>query len=227
MGIYIIFISWGNSLGPLAAGFVINGKVQHAYAVEGLSDYEAGAGWRWYLWVCTMFTAVNFLMVLFLVPETRFYRNMDLGMQEDAASNDVSEKMAPDSSYHDVDPESRSSSVAQSQGVQKSYLQTLKLWSGVPTGSNIFQIFLRPFPLIAYPAVFWAFMACKLFIRNPTMSAYQLTPLLGKDSISLAAVIFGSTLCSFVLAAPPYNFSTAIIGLINIPAMSMDFMVLN
>ena len=44
---------------------------------------------------------------------------------------------------------------------KKTNLQLLSLWSGTPPGVNLFELTIRPFPFIIYPAVAWATLACK------------------------------------------------------------------
>jgi hypothetical protein len=56
----------------------------------------------------------------------------------------------------------------------------------------------RPFPMIVYPAVIYAFLCY---------------------SISLIITIAVNVLNPFVLQAPPYNWSAQINGLINIPGI--------
>ncbi|KAJ9605677.1 hypothetical protein H2200_009526 [Cladophialophora chaetospira] len=80
---------------------------------------------------------------------------------------------------------------------KKTYLQQLKLYSGTPN-EGIFGIIIRPFFMIAYPAVIWAIISY---------------------SISLACVVTVNSLNAFVLQAPPYNLSPGINGLVNIPAL--------
>lgn len=80
----------------------------------------------------------------------------------------------------------------------KPYMQQLSLWSGVPKGENLALLFIRPLPLIAYPAVIFAFLGY---------------------AVSLAWVVAINILNSFILQAPPYNWSASINGLINIPGL--------
>jgi MFS family permease len=60
MGLYIIFISWGNTLGPLAGGFIIAGTVSLTEIKMTCAD-ATGPGWRWHVLVCSIFAALNFL----------------------------------------------------------------------------------------------------------------------------------------------------------------------
>ena len=72
------------------------------------------------------------------------------------------------------------------------------MWSGTPANTNILKLFIRPFPLIVYPAVIFAFLGY---------------------AVSLAWVVAVNILNSFILEAPPFNWGTSIDGLINIPGI--------
>jgi MFS family permease len=73
----------------------------------------------------------------------------------------------------------------------------MSLWSGTSKDTSLLELFLRPLPMIVYPAVLFAFMAF---------------------AVSLAWVVSINILNSFVLQAPPYLWRQDINGLINIPA---------
>ena len=96
-------------------------------------------------------------MVLFLVPETRFHRHTApptgpvpaVGTVEsvDAGSQDLRE---------DADEKSDKANDA-----RKSKIQELNPWSGIDHTVSYIQVFLRPFPLIFYPAVAFATLVCE------------------------------------------------------------------
>ncbi|KAF2254809.1 MFS general substrate transporter [Trematosphaeria pertusa] len=182
MGIYMNAISGGNTLGPLICGFVVQ-----------------SLGWRWHKWIAVILTAVNFVAVLLFVPETRYHR--------DATTPGISNNISASTSEEAVDIEKavstgvtairRTSDEQIPQVPKKTFAQDLKLWSGTPP-TNLFKMFIRPFPMIAYPAVIYSFLCY---------------------SISLVIVVAVNILNSFVLQAPPYNWSPQINGLINIPGL--------
>jgi len=68
----------------------------------------------------------------------------------------------------------------------------------MPKDTNLFVLFMRPLPLMVYPAVIFAFLGY---------------------AVSLAWVVAINILNSFVLQAPPYNWKPDINGLINIPGL--------
>ncbi|KAF2000682.1 MFS general substrate transporter [Amniculicola lignicola CBS 123094] len=194
MGIYMNAIAGGNTLGPLICGFVVQ-----------------SLGWRWHKWIAVIFTAINFAAVVFFVPETRYDRNV----ASRQTANDV-----PGFSDGESDIEKTVMSRVEAlrgtlgqpisiepppnwplpntpirQVPKKTFIEELSLWSGVPP-TNLVKMFIRPFPMIVYPAVIYSFLCY---------------------SISLVIVVAVNILNSFVLQAPPYNWQPQINGLINIP----------
>lgn len=73
---------------------------------------------------------------------------------------------------------------------KKTYVQQLSLWSGTPSDENLLRMFVRPLPMIAYPAVLFAFLGY---------------------AVTLAWVVAINILNSFVLQAPPYNWKPSIV----------------
>lgn len=78
---------------------------------------------------------------------------------------------------------------------QKTFIQRMSLYSGV-SKTNVLKMVVRPFPLFLFPATTFAFLAYAMV---------------------LFLVVSVNLLNSFVLEAPPYNWSIAKDGLINIP----------
>lgn len=83
-------------------------------------------------------------------------------------------------------------------GQKKTWLQEINPWSGT-SNKGIVNHFIRPFALLAYPAVAWA---CLTY------------------SVALAWLIGAGTLSSFIFQVPPYNFSAGVNGLIGLPGLS-------
>ncbi|EME38989.1 hypothetical protein DOTSEDRAFT_57289 [Dothistroma septosporum NZE10] len=197
MGWYMNAIAGGNTIGPLICGFVIS-----------------GTSWRVHKWHSFGLVVVNFLLVLFFVPETRYDRstiNVDVftSFDDDPASrNDY--PLSPRSKTfpriaHDPEKDTHVPSTnalecsrQAHQTPKKSYTQTLSLWPGLAKDTNLFKLFFRLFPVLAYPAVIFSFLGF---------------------AVSLAWVVAIGILNSFILQAPPYSWSPSINGLINIPAL--------
>jgi MFS family permease len=80
MGIYMNSISGGNTIGPLICGFVVE-----------------TIGWRWHKWMAVIFTGINFLAVLFFVPETQYNRDISksLGSETSIGTNKVCHRLHP------------------------------------------------------------------------------------------------------------------------------------
>ncbi|MBE7179668.1 MAG: hypothetical protein INR71_00385 [Terriglobus roseus] len=81
---------------------------------------------------------------------------------------------------------------------KKTWMQEMSLYSGAATNINLLESFIRPWPLVVYPAVIFAFLGY---------------------AITLAWVVAINILSIFVLQAPPYNWKPSINGLINIPGL--------
>jgi MFS family permease len=147
MGVYMNFISGGNTIGPLICGFI-----------------ASTVGWRWHKWLAFILTAINFLAVVFLCPETRYDRSHleTLPPSMTASSSSIGkvsdeEEAAPvqkTTSSNEKDLQERRGTQVQ----PKTYVQQLSLWTGVPKDTSLLRLFLRPFPFIAYPAVAFSFL---------------------------------------------------------------------
>ncbi|KAI9700908.1 MAG: hypothetical protein M1820_006669 [Bogoriella megaspora] len=189
MSIYMNSISGGNTIGPLICGFIVS-----------------GASWRWHKWLAAILSGINFLCVLLFVPETRFNRE-DLGERSLVVSSEtplplitVSRMPNPNAKgiSHAAAAPSISPSPERAEVLKKTWLQELSLSSGTLRDTRLWQLFIRPFPLIVYPAVVFAFLGY---------------------AVSLAWVITINLLNPFTMQGPPYNWKADIQGLINIPGL--------
>lgn len=158
-----------------------------------------------------IFTAVNWVVVLLFCPETRYDRfELDQSAIPTSRSTESISASSPDEEAASGAPAEKTTSLKAKElahgypafrGEQipkKTWLQELSLWSGLPKGTNLLELFIRPFPLIVYPAVIFAFLGY---------------------AVSLAWVVAINILNSFVLQAPPYDWKPDINGLINIPGL--------
>ncbi|KAG7292842.1 hypothetical protein NEMBOFW57_002887 [Staphylotrichum longicolle] len=148
MGLYMNFISGGNTVGPLVCGLVIT-----------------GLSWRWHKWIAVIFTAINFVTVLLFVPETRYYRDAN----EDRVDGERREGVLSSSTEHveaQTEPKKTatvSETVEEEQSPpstvpKKTWIRELSLWSGVAPDTNLLKMFIRPLPMFAYPCVIYAFL---------------------------------------------------------------------
>ncbi|KAK7513254.1 major facilitator superfamily domain-containing protein [Phyllosticta citriasiana] len=184
MSIYMASISGGNTIGPLICGFIAE-----------------TIGWRWHKGIAAIAVGINFLLVVFFVPETSYDRDGPGTLspslstekeivKEDVLTATVSRKTAIRASQPPMNlPE---------QIPKNTYRQSIKLFSAPRPQASLLHLFVRPFPLSAYPAIIYAFLAY---------------------AVSLALTVAINILSSYVLSAAPYSFSPALIGLVNVPGL--------
>ena len=124
---------------------------------RALLTASLGLGWRWQKWITAILVGLNLGMVLFLVPETRFHRHtVPAKGPVPAGGAAVSVDAGSQELRKDADEKSDRPNDA-----RKTRIQELKLWSGIDHSVSYLQVFLRPFPLIFYPAVAFATLVCE------------------------------------------------------------------
>ena len=192
MGVYMNFISGGNTIGPLMCGFVLS-----------------GLSWRWHKWISVILTAINFLAVVFFVPETQFQRDDNLNLASSgtntlASSREEVVDTNPEKKHTPAEPSEPEKGIATPLPAvpKKTWTQELRLWSGVAPDTSLLLMFVRPLPMFVYPCVIYAFLGY---------------------AVSLVLTVAVNILNPFVLQAPPYNWSPMINGLINIPGFLGNF----
>jgi MFS family permease len=193
MAIYMNAIAGGNTVGPLFCGFVL-----------------AGLSWRWHKWIAVILTGLNFLGVLFFVPETRYYRDetSDPAKLNTTPAEALSDKNSSGKNSTEGGMLSPTTAVTRSSSAEKgstranvprkTYMEEISLWSGVAPNTNLVKMFARPFPMIVYPCVIYAFLGY---------------------AVPLVLTVAVNILNSFVLQALPYSWSPLVNGLINIPGL--------
>ena len=101
-------------------------------------------------------------MVFFFVPETRFDRGLSPTATAEPIGNAESKGEPKDTTRSITrtfeDYSSNESGIETKQ--RSKTLQELNPWSGIDTKSNYLNLFLRPFPLLLYPACIFATLAC-------------------------------------------------------------------
>jgi MFS family permease len=188
MGVYMVCQSTGSTIGGLISGFLV------------------AKGWRWHFWVYLavsklieqltgIICGLNALSILLFFPETRFSRTSVMGNESVEEIPRVStEKETPSDTVQEPTDSAQHSNL---RGTKKTFLQELKPWSTIDTKSNYLGVFLRPWPMIVYPATLYAFL---------TFSAV------------LAWYICIYATYASVFQRPPYNMSPGVSSLINIPS---------
>ncbi|KAL1844740.1 hypothetical protein VTK73DRAFT_1881 [Phialemonium thermophilum] len=208
IAVWNLFLLTGISGGALVAGYII--------------QYD---GYQWTFGVCAIFFGVLMLAIVFLVPETIYRRDdFSAVIAAAAAAEDLKdpEKVRhlelvgehhPHHHHHhrhhfeaahegheghdDQEAPSAATTTAGSGAVRKkqTYWQSLRVYTGVYTDAAIWKVFLRPFVLLFYPAVFWAFLL------------YGTT---------LTWIVVFSVVNGVIFVAPPYNFTVSQTGLISL-----------
>ena len=131
---------------------------------------------------------VDALAIFLLFPETQYYRTFVTAPVEA-----ISETTDPKHTVAETTAQITSNT-------KKSYLQELKPWSQINPNTTYFNLFVRPFPLIVYPAVLFAFLAfC--------------------STLAWLACVVDTTASVFQLPPYPYLMSPGVSGLINVPAV--------
>ncbi|ATZ48034.1 hypothetical protein BCIN_03g02960 [Botrytis cinerea B05.10] len=191
MGLYAFMLAGSNFLAPILAGFINDGQ-----------------GWRWVMYWCAIFLAIGFVFCFFLMEET----NYDRAPLEKTTSGDNTPGVATpkegvlqeksSASSKPRDPEKGTSvdvSRAANQNTElgavhykpKTYVQKLSL-KDKKRDFRLFRMMIRPLIFMSLP------------------------------SIAYAGFSYGSNLiwfnvlngtASLILSAPPYNFSSSMVGL--------------
>ena len=126
MSIYTFFLAVGSSMGG-----IINGWVAQKLSLQ------------WFWWLCAIGAGVNLLAAIFLLPETNYNRNHLMDSSD--GLHPIGNSVYPAGSNVHNPPKGG-----------MTLWSILKFHSPSQPVKNIFKIFLRPFPFIAVPAVFWA-----------------------------------------------------------------------
>ena len=94
--------------------------------------------------------------IFFFFPETRYNRSIDAAATATAPVIEATDKSMTEHRIEHVHTTDSHILI----GTKKTFLQELNIWSGT-TKQSYFNHFIRPFPLLAYPAVAWGVLTCK------------------------------------------------------------------
>jgi len=103
---------------------------------------------------------VNLLMIIFLVPETRFHRNLETTALP--ATDELKE--SPDVHMRDLGESDISDSKNTTPVNGRTFVKGLDPRSGIDRNTSLISNFLRPFPLALYPACAFALLACRFLL---------------------------------------------------------------
>ena len=104
-------------------------------------------------------------MVVLFVPETRFKREANRSVtprQDNKRAGEANFKI------QDVKGDPIQAS-GKASDTRKTVLQELSPWSGIDRHTSYLNLFLRPFPLVLYPACAFAALSCKSSGKPSTM----------------------------------------------------------
>lgn len=186
MGLYFASYFIGLFIGPIIAG--------------NMAEY---VGWRNFFWLCTAVSATNFILLLFLFPETKFHRPGPERYAGEFAEKGIfpsstggvtppeEQKGNGEAAHLDVG-EDLGAKLGQGKPGKKQWLLIQKPYPGA--FNSLARDFLTPIYIISFPIVFWAAIvvggaANTLLVMNLTQSG--------------------------VFSAPPYNFSPGNVGFVN------------
>jgi MFS family permease len=184
-------------------GFWIGMYCWVLFAVPFMGAVPAGfiaenLGWKWIQWIASIIAAVCSVVMFFFLEETMFYRPP---VQEEALEVELehSSDFGPTDNFNTVNEKT----IGQSQplarpidgemSTKKSFAQKLKLWGARRPGqpNHYFRSMWMPFALLRFPVIVYSSV-----LVGAILSWYNV----------VAATI------ALVLSAPPYNFSTNMIG---------------
>ena len=126
LGYYTVCLCWG-STGPLYAGYMLAG----------------GYSWRLYFYVLIAFAGALFIAAFLFVEESSYKRN--------------TEPRSSGSSNENIEKETAATHVEAVPVVppRKTFLQTLKPWSGIDNDAQFFMTMARAFTYFLVPSVLW------------------------------------------------------------------------
>ncbi|KAK3075915.1 hypothetical protein LTR53_000344 [Teratosphaeriaceae sp. CCFEE 6253] len=180
LGYYTVCLCWG-STGPLYAGYMLAG----------------GYSWRLYFYVETAFAGALLILAFLFVEETTYKRHTPSGP---AIPNPNGEKRV----YGQDELDGSKSSQEKVEGgavevvtmvpPRRTFVETLKPWSGVNADEQFFMTIVRSFSYFLVPAVLWVVTSFGIYI-------------------GLGALVFNYTF-PLKIIAPPYNWKQENAGLI-------------
>ncbi|CZT07079.1 uncharacterized protein RAG0_12664 [Rhynchosporium agropyri] len=171
IGYYTVCLCLG-ATGPLYAGYMLAG----------------GYSWRLYFYVEAAFAGALFILAFIFVEETMYKRFLPTSLIP--SLNNANENEFKEGNL------THTETATFHLPLRKSFLSTLKPWSGIDHEAEFFMTMIRPFTLFFVPAVFWVITSYGIYI-------------------GLGALAFNYTF-PLKIVAPPYNWAQTNSGLIAI-----------
>ncbi len=120
------------------------------------------------MWTTVIALGINLVAIVLLVPETRFERDYGENipvLRVGAESAHPSTIDDEETKHKETMMETKDLELFPTRNTvpvnQRSYLRSLSPWSGIKKNDNLFLIFCRPFPMLAYPAVILGILGCE------------------------------------------------------------------
>ena len=173
-------------LGGIAGASFIAG-----YIIEDL-------GYRWTFGICAILFGIFGLGILFLVPETSYNRPTIRERVAPAVDANGAEKSEPTADQlqketDDLAPAEYTTTVTSHDAEKKhTWIQSMRVFTGVYSHASFWKIFTRPFVMILYPGVLFAF----LFYGT-----------------TLTWIVVFSVVNGVLFVDKPYNFTVSQVGL--------------
>ncbi|PAV15819.1 MFS general substrate transporter [Pyrrhoderma noxium] len=143
-------------------------------------------GWRYAFRIFSAACGLLFLMQLFFMPETTYYRRNEATTERSSVEN-----IDKDSEKQSI--EQREQGFSNYRPQKKSYFEELKIYNGVyPTKASIGALLARPFIACLTPVCLWAGLVY---------------------GVAITWLVLIATSVSQLFSAEPYNFTTAQVGL--------------
>ena len=188
---YLFSTTVGSTLGPVAAGYVIESQ-----------------GWRWMWWWCVILIGANLLLVLFLFEESKYTPMLNgetLANQQQAGDDDAT---VPDEKKEALAADALQRSITNNhrhidQNIPlKSYRERMALIS--PTDENIFRnlhdpfIILFTFPAVAFTAITFGSLLAVFALITSVQATYLFLPPYNFTAIGVGLI----NLSGFIAAVP-------------------------
>ncbi|KAH7152662.1 major facilitator superfamily domain-containing protein [Dactylonectria macrodidyma] len=191
--IYLIMVMIGNYLGPVAAGYV-----------------AISMGWRWVFWLCSIFMGIVCVLMVFFLEETKYIapplNGYEIGLADDNPLAKISSITKPalkqpgDDQSDTMANQPRRVIDIDTTIPMKSYRERHAFWtldSQATERRSMWQQVYQPFQLlVTFPAVMFAAL---------------------QYGFAIAMLAILAVTQSILYAAPPYSFSTAGVGNMNLP----------
>lgn len=145
LAVYGLTLAASGKLSPVFAAFI-----------------NAGQGWKWTIWWCSIGIGIAFVYCFFLMEETNYDRVLPAAtFHADDSSNEASAETMTEKSVavNDKTPATDSATAVEAGQImypRKTYLQKLSLTGDKKRPNRLVAIMVHPFKFFTFPVVVWA-----------------------------------------------------------------------